>query len=188
LQLQVELTRLNDQSVQIEQRMDILHAQLGRWIGENEANRSLPHSLPHWPNPPSVNVLRARLLQHPLLKVDAANIEAARDEVAYAKEQYKPGWMLDVQYGLRQGHMTDGAKRSDMVTAQVTIDLPIFPGNRQNKKLCASVSQLEATRLDRDIEVRPRSWSKGIKSLNESNHIQYQPSFSACPIEIPQTD
>lgn len=154
LQLQVELTRLNDQSIQIEQRIDILRAQLGRWIGADEANRPLSNSLPQWPNPPSVKALQARLLQHPLLKIDAANIAAARYEVAYAREQFKPGWMLDVEYGFRQGHMTDGSTRSNMITAQVTMDLPIFPSNRQNKKLCASTLQLETTQLDQDVHYR----------------------------------
>lgn len=154
LQLQVELTRLNDQDVQIEQHIDILRAQLGRWVGMDEANRPLSDSLPHWPNPPTVNVLQTRLLQHPLLKVDNANIEAARRDVDYAKEQYKPSWMLGVDYGFRQGHMSDGTKRSDMVTAQLTVDLPVFPSNRQNKRLGASASQLEATELDRDIHYK----------------------------------
>jgi outer membrane protein TolC len=154
LQLQVELTRLHDQNVQIEQHIDILRAQLGRWIGMDEANRPLLNSLPHWSNPPSVNALQARLLQHPLLKVDSANIEAAHREVDYAREQYKPSWVLDVGYGFRQGHMTDGSRRSDMLTAQVTVDLPIFTSNRQNKRLCAGAAQLEATKLDRDIHYK----------------------------------
>lgn len=154
LQLQVELSRLNDQNVQVEQRIDILKAQLGRWIGSESANRPLSNMLPHWQSPPSMNVLQTRLIQHPLLKVDTANIEAARNEVAYAKEQYKPAWMLDVDYGFRQGTMSDGSPRSNMVTAQVTVDLPIFPSERQNRRLRASCHQLEATELDRDVHYK----------------------------------
>jgi outer membrane protein TolC len=126
LQIQVELSRLNDQNAQVEQRIDVLRAQLGRWIGFEAANRALSNSLPNWPNPAPASVLQARLLQHPTLKVDTANIEAARDEVDYAKEQYKPGWMLDVGYSVRQGRFPDGQPRSNFVGAQVTIDLPLF--------------------------------------------------------------
>lgn len=154
LQLQVELSRLNDQSAQVEQKIDILKAQLGRWIGDREAKRALFNTLPHWPNPIALNVLQARLLQHPLLRADIANIQAACDEVAFAKEQYKPAWMLDVDYGFRQGNMPDGSKRSNMVTAQVTVDLPVFPSQRQNRRLRASANQLESTKLDRDIHYK----------------------------------
>ncbi|EKE25543.1 MAG: hypothetical protein ACD_5C00125G0003 [uncultured bacterium] len=148
LQVQVELSRLNDQIAQIEQRIDVLRAQLGRWIGMDNASRSLPHILPHWPKPLPFDLMKSKLQQHPLLKVDDANIEASRAEVAYAKEQYKPGWMLDVGYSVRQGRMANGQSRSNFVGAQATVDLPIFPGNRQNRELEASFLRLEAAQLD----------------------------------------
>lgn len=166
LQVQVELSRLNDQSAQIEQRIDILRAQLRRWIGMDEANRPLSRTLPTWGKPPALDLLEKRLQQHPLIKVDAANIEAARDEVAYAKEQYKPGWMLDVGYSIRQGRMADGQSRSNFVGAQVTVDLPIFPGNRQNRQLQASAYQLEAAQLEQDVHYKDLS-----KELNSQYAI-----------------
>lgn len=156
LQLRVELSRLNDQSVQIDQRIDVLRAQLGRWIGSNEANRPLFERLPHWTNPPELTILRSRLIKHPLLKIDTEKIEAARNEVAFATEQYKPGWTVDVGYGVRQGTYMDGSgkSRSNFVGAQLTIDLPFFTSNRQTKRLEASQHQLVATELDRDVHYK----------------------------------
>lgn len=156
LQLQVEYSRLKDQSAQIQQRIDVLRAQLGRWVGQDQASRPLSPILPDWSNPLPIQIIQSRLLEHPLLKVDLANIEAACDEVAYAKEQYKPGWMLDVGYGIRQGTYMDGSgrTRSNFVGAQVTVDLPFFTGNRQDKRLRASAYQLQATELDRDAHYR----------------------------------
>ena len=154
LQIQVEVSRLKDQSVQIQQRITILQAQLARWIGTNAANRPLFNTLPHWPNPPPMKVLQARLLQHPQLKVDTAYIEAARDGVAYANELYKPGWMVGVGYSVRKGRMEDGQSRSNFVGAQVTVDLPFFTGNRQDRELSASTSQLNATEFERDIHYK----------------------------------
>lgn len=156
LQLQLELSRLNDQSAQIQQRVDILRAQLGRWVGSTEANRPLFSELPRWSNPPPMNIMQMRLQEHPLLKVDLANIEAALDQVAYAKEQYKPGWMLDVGYGIRQGTYMDGSgrTRSNFVGAQVTVDLPFFTSNRQDKTLRASAYQLQATEFEREIHYK----------------------------------
>ena len=154
LQVQVESSRLNDEVAQIEQQIGILRAQLGRWIGVEPANRFLSQRLPRWPKPPSLDFIKARLARHPLLKIDDANIEAARDDVAYANEQYKPGWMLDVGYSIRQGKMSNGKPRSDFVGAQLTVDLPIFPGNRQNRELLASAYQLEGAQLEQVIHYR----------------------------------
>lgn len=154
LQIQVEVTRLNDQSAQVEQRIDVLRAQLARWIGAAAVNRQLSGSLPHWSPPAPATALQSRLLQHPLLRVDTANIEAARDEVSYAKEMYKPGWTAEIGYAARQGKLENGKPRSDFVGAQVTIDLPLFPGARQDQRLRASAYQLTSTQLDRDIHYK----------------------------------
>lgn len=156
LQLEVEASRLNDQGAQIQQRIAVLRAQLGRWIGQNQAHGSLSHRLPHFPNPLPIQVIQSRLLEHPLLEVDSADISAARDEVAFAKEQYKPGWMLDVDYGIRQGTYTGGmgGTRSNFIGAQVTVDLPIFSHNRQGKRLKAAAYRLEAQELDRDAHYK----------------------------------
>ena len=176
MQLQIESSRLDDQKAQIQQRIDVLRAELGRWIGQDQANRPLLQRLPEWRDPLPVGLVQSRLLEHPLLKVDRANIEAARDEVAYAKEQYKPGWMLDVGYGVRQGHMVDGPHRSNMLTAQITMDLPFFTGNRQEKRLVASAYQLEATELDRDIHYKDLSKELAVqhaiwKSLSQREYL-----------------
>ncbi|QLH42428.1 MAG: TolC family protein [Coxiellaceae bacterium] len=163
LQAQVELTRLDDQAVQIDQQIALLKAQLGRRIGQEQANRPLTAALPHWPAPPPLSQLAETLQQHPLLSVDAAKIQASEAQVAYAKEQYKPGFMIDAGYGFRQGTM-NGSPRSDMVGAQLTIDLPIFTHQRQDKRLQSSTSQLVASQLDQQIHYR---------DLAEVLHSQY---------------
>jgi outer membrane protein TolC len=154
LQVRIDLSRLNIQSAEIEQQIATDRAQLARWIGVEEANRIISSEMPHWMDPPNINDLQEKLLQHPLLKADLSNIDAAHYDVAYAKEQFKPGWMLDVGYAKRQGKFQDGQPRTDMVNAQISIDLPIFTANRQDRKLLASVDQLNSTELDRDIHMR----------------------------------
>lgn len=154
LQVQLALSRLEDQQIQILQQVDVARADLGRWIGEDEADSSITPTLPQWLNPPPLSTLATQIQQHPLLKVDAANIDAAQDDVSYAKEQYKPAWTLEADYGIRQGEMTGGMPRSDMVTVQATIDLPFFTNKRQNKQLSASYDTLYATQMDRQTHYR----------------------------------
>lgn len=159
LQIQLERSRLNDQSDQIQQKIDTLRAALARFIGQNQANRPLANTLPHWSKPPSLDFMQTQLQQHPLLKVDAATVKAARDEVALAREQFKPGFTVDLDYGIRQGNTMMGTSgistsRSDMVTAQVSMDLPFFTKNRQSRRLKASSYQLEAAELERQVQYR----------------------------------
>lgn len=154
LQVQLELSKLDDQALQIQQQMSILHAQLERWIGLEHTNRPLALSLPHWPKLPSVKLARARLQQHPLLGIDAAMIAAAHNEVSWAKEQYKPGWVLNAGYAKRQGHFIDGMSRPDFVGAQITVDLPFFTTNRQDRQVKAGYDRLQATKLEQQIHYR----------------------------------
>ncbi len=155
LQVQVELSRLDDQAIQIQQQIDALRAQLSRYIGKDQADRPLSKSLPDWSKPPSLDAMEASLNQHPLLLVDDANIAVAQNEVNLAGEQYKPSVMVDVGYGIRQGHMScGGGRRSDMVGARLTVDLPLFTTNRQDRTLDASTHNLTAAKLDQQVHYR----------------------------------
>lgn len=155
LQAKVELSLLDTKISQTTQSLVLAKSQLERWIGECEAQRPISDTLPHWGCPPPFCFLQEKLVCHPLLKVDEALIQARCHAVNFAKEQYKPGFDVDLNYGFRQGRSCcDNMKRSDMVTAEVTIDLPIFPKNRQDKRLCARVNELEAAKFDRDAHYR----------------------------------
>src|SRR3990167_7058322 len=158
LQVKLERSRLDDQLDQIHQSIDILRAQLARWIGQNQADQKLS-TLPKWPNPPSLTVMQTQLQRHPLLKVDSANVIAASDEVAFAKEQFKPGFTVGLDYGVRQGNMMDAnngmpVERSNMITAQVSMDLQLFTHNRQSRRLRASSYQLQSAQLERQVHYR----------------------------------
>jgi outer membrane protein TolC len=154
MQAELELTRLEDKLAQTQETIALLRAQLGRWIGHTHSERPLTTQLPPWPALPPLSTLQANILKHPLLKVDAAKIDAGRAEVAWAKEQFKPGVAVGVGYGMRQGRMQDGQRRSDFVGAQMTIDLPVATSQRQDRRLKASTSQLLATELDRQVNYR----------------------------------
>ena len=157
LEVQLELSRLQDQRIQFLQQIDVARANLSRWIRLDDANWSIAPTLPQWPAPPPLSALSTQIQQHPLLKIDAENINAAKDDVNYAKEQYKPGWMLEADYGVRQGEMQNGMPRSNMATMQATVDLPFFTGKRQSKELAASNSQLLATEMDQQTHYRDLS-------------------------------
>jgi len=69
-------------------------------------------------------------------------IEAAQTAVDLARQASRPGWMLDVSYGFRGGEM-DGEDRPDMLSAMVSVDLPIFKADRQNREVAAARAEAQ---------------------------------------------
>lgn len=123
------LARLEERA-QVEQaQIARQQAQLSRWIGD-AAYRPLPTTLPALPAPPT----GFDVTQHPEWRAEQAALDAAQLEVAMTREEYKPGVMLDLSYGFRRA-MPDGTERPDMVSAMVTLDLPVFRAKRQDRQL-----------------------------------------------------
>lgn len=122
------LARLNERTPMIEAQQARVRAQLGHWIGE-AAYATLPATLPELPPLGEFDVVR-----HPEIEAARAMENAARAEVGIASQEYKPGWMFDLNYGVRQDTPT-GMPRSNLVTAVVTVDLPLFRGSRQDRRV-----------------------------------------------------
>jgi outer membrane protein TolC len=121
-------------------------AALARWLGL-AAERPLEALTPHAP-PPSLAELEARLGQHPELLAARQAIEAARTEAELARQAYRPDWSIDVAYGVR------GNDRADLLKLMVGVDLPVFGGNRQDRRIAASLA--EADQREAMLEDRRR--------------------------------
>ncbi|HZW59913.1 MAG TPA: TolC family protein, partial [Woeseiaceae bacterium] len=88
--------------------------------------------------------LRAALAEHPEIGAAKARLAARSAEVELAEERFKPGWAVNLSYGYRDGLMPDGAPRSDFVSVAVTVDLPMFRRNRQDRSLRAALGERRA--------------------------------------------
>lgn len=122
------LARLDDRAAELQAAERLQRATLARWIGD-AARAPMPDALPPLPAPDRFDVER-----HPDALAARAGLEAARAEVAMARAEYRPGIMLDLQYGFRRT-APDGMERPNTVTAMVTFDLPIFRAQRQDRRL-----------------------------------------------------
>lgn len=147
LTVQGTLDLLYDREAELNHQGAAAQAELARWIGA-AAYRVLPDELPQTAPQPDLPALRERLADHPqLASLDKARA-AAQAEVALAREAVKPDWSLGASYGLRS------AGRSDLISLQVTRDLPLFPENRQNRQLAARQAALEQVRAQREDRLR----------------------------------
>jgi outer membrane protein TolC len=154
LQAGLDVAMLREQLLDLERDEAMRRAQLGRWIGEEEAARAGPFSLPARAVLEPLATLESRLPDHPAQLDFERRIEAAQTGVDLARQGRKPGWMLDVSYGLRSGRMADGESRADMLSAMVTVDLPLWRSNRQDREVSAALAEARGLHEQHDDHQR----------------------------------
>lgn len=167
------LARLNEREPMLRAQKLRLQAQLARWVGEI-AYRSLPSELPSLPTV-SETFDHTR---HPDWLAAQYGLEQARIEVDMARQEYKPGWMLDLSYGFRRP-MPNGMERPDMVTAMVTMDMPIFRDKRQDRRLAEKQTMETGMRHEiedkrRELEAMYQSMRAEFEALAEREKIFMQ--------------
>lgn len=154
---QLELALIDDRITEIIGAKEIALAELVKWIGNDQSQRSLPETFPEITSISNLDQMVSELVYHPLIQVEDALVNASDQNIRIAEEQYKPGWMVDLTYGERTGNNLDGSSRDDFASAMVMVDLPIFTDKRQDKRLTASKLEHQASqyaRSDRLIELK----------------------------------
>jgi outer membrane protein TolC len=167
LRSSLELSRLDDRSTRIRNEVDRNRAALMKWIGD-AAMLPLKRAFPQLPPLPAKAELEAALMEHPVIRLETAKLEAENRAVQIAREQYKPGWSAGLEYRKRFGDNPDGSDRADMMAAMLSLDLPLFPGNRQDRRLSASLQQAEAIQLSRDDRLRE------LRQMLETDYANWQ--------------
>ncbi len=153
IRAQLELSRLDDRIVKITQKINTQRSKLSRWIGVEKSQQDLTIQLPKLTMPKLTNefeTLSQLFYSHPKIIDIDKQLEISRKDIELAKESYKPGWALNVGYGYRDNN-PNGSSRSDFISAGVTIDLPLFTGNRQDKKLLSKEHKYQSLK-DKRVE------------------------------------
>lgn len=153
LRAELELSRLDDRIINMNKQHARSLASLSEWIGA-ESSRPIASTLPQWTVVPPIDVLKTDLRTHPAILAADASVGASGVGVDLAKQEYKPDWALDLAYGYRDGLLANGDPRSDFVSLSVTVDLPFFRRNRQDKSLGAALSQKRAAGQVRETLLR----------------------------------
>jgi len=149
----LELSRLDDRSTKIQAKEESYRSILGQWIGDIAWN-SLSSDFPVLPDLPKQVDLNQLIPSHPLIRAENDKINASKQMTELAKQEYKPGWSLLVDYGFRSGNNPDGSERTDFVTAMVSLDIPLFTGNRQDKTVSSNQQKNSAARYSKDDQLR----------------------------------
>jgi outer membrane protein TolC len=135
LKAQVELSKVVEESITLKQQKETIKAEL------NSLLNRLPQS--PLPDPPEIEITPASLsleklqeialTKSPRLKRLAQMIEKNKVAYSLAKKDYYPDFDVAVSYGQRNdSRLVD---RADMVSATVSIPLPLWYKNKQDKKV-----------------------------------------------------
>jgi outer membrane protein TolC len=153
LQASLELTRIDDRLLGIRREQQQARARLSQWIS-TDANRALAGSIPNDRALPSLEQLLANLSLHPEILSADSMIDVDEQAIELAQQDFKPTWGVGMGYGYRSGRMADGSRQSDMVSLQVTVDLPFFGRKRQNNELSAALGERSASTANRAALLR----------------------------------
>jgi outer membrane protein TolC len=140
LERQQALAALEDRRSEIAADAGRARAELIRWTADPTADAV--------GDPPTFTLnsvaLRAGLDRHPLLRSLAATAGQTDADVTLAQAEKRPDWSWDVAYQRR------AERYGDMVSAGVTVSLPLFTGRRQNPMLAAKVAEAGKARADQE--------------------------------------
>ena len=153
LRAELELSRIDDRLIDFSQKHARAIARLSEWVGA-DARRPIAEKLPQWQQIPRLEVLQENLLNHPALIAADARIDARQAGIDIAEERYKPGWAVDLGYGYRDGILPNGSPRSDFISLSVTMDLPFFRKDRQDRKLASALSERRAANESKEELLR----------------------------------
>ena len=146
LAAELQLGRLQTRLIAASERENAARTTLERWIG-NDASRPLAPLLA-WPRPPSFDLLRANLAEHPALLATAAQVAVGNAEVAAARARFRPHWAVDAAYGYRDGGLPDGSPRSDFFSITASVSAPLFADKRQRPALRAAEARRRSAAAD----------------------------------------
>lgn len=88
------------------------------------------------------------------MQAESGMVQASQKSVAIAREQYKPGWMLNLMFADRTSGGFDENTSRDFLSATVTVDLPLFREKRQDRALASSQQEQAAAEYARADRLR----------------------------------
>lgn len=146
LAVQLSQQTLLDKRAEFDKQAARAKAMLSRWLAAAAGRPLAPLKLPVAPS--EQGALGDQIAHHPHVQALERQVDVAQTEAALAKAAVHPDWGLEFAYQQR------GPNFSNMISVQVSIDLPLFPNNRQNRELAAKLALVEQARDLKEDAIR----------------------------------
>lgn len=150
LKAQLQRDDLVDQQEALRAACRVAQSRLARLLNVSAEPLALPVDPPPLPALPPERVLLDNLARHPQAQTLQAEIRARRYELAAAQRDYYPEFGVEAAYGYRAAREANGDKLPDMVSFGVVMSLPLFTGERQDRRARERRAQWLAARYQRD--------------------------------------
>ncbi|WP_217476675.1 TolC family protein [Stutzerimonas stutzeri] len=139
-----EAALLAEQEDQLQRNRQVARAALRRWIGE-AAGQPLSGELPSWSD--EAAYYQHHLQHHPSLEAYGPLARQAEARLQEAIADKRPDWAWGVEYGRREAY-------GDMVSFNVSFDLPVFAGSRQTPRIASERARLSQVEAEREAALR----------------------------------
>jgi len=168
---ELEVIRIEDKLISLQQQERQLLGQLSEWLLQQNSSDSaltlmdikLGDKLPILELKVPTKTLKDKWLthsqlavyfyDHPAVVALDTKVKATRIGTELAKQKYKPQWGVSASYGYR-GDDAMGSERADLFSLGVTFDLPLFTKNKQDQQVKATISQTEAVKTEKQLLMR----------------------------------
>lgn len=162
LQAQLQLSRLDEKLQTNRQLQGRTYAQLTEWLPNLAEQKSQGIKALEWSTLNKLLNSKASqdtefydlLKSNPTIKMSELAITATKTKVDIADESYSPQFGVEVMYAYRQANGMGGQPASDLVSAYVTMDIPLFTDKRQDQNYAAAQYQVGAAKSQRDVLLR----------------------------------
>ncbi|WP_428772580.1 TolC family protein [Vibrio sp.] len=164
LNAQIQVTKLDEKLQANSQMQQRTIGRFAEWLGPDLLNNHQPVQASNQLNwsklqqqlttSSGTEQYFALLSHYPMVKMADINIATNQIQEDIAEQAYTPQFGVEVMYGYRQSKGMNGQPASDLVSAYLTLDLPLFTGNRQDRNLSAAQHQVVASRSQKDALIR----------------------------------
>lgn len=155
LRIDTQISMTNEKLIFAKRDERKARAALSRWIGA-AASRSISFELPVMSSSLNNDEAKMELDRHPLLNNAYQTEKVARLDVERAQADLQRNWGWELGYGKRF------ADRTDMLSFQVSVDLQLDRGNRQDRRTAEKLVLVEKAR--KITEDRRRELSSELES------------------------
>lgn len=155
---ELELIRLDDKLLEADRQYKTFRYALNTLANEVLNETRLDESLVNLPfkAPPPEDELYALLNRHPEFLMLDETIAQQGKKIALSEQDFAPQWGVELSYALRQD-APNGMKRADLISAGVSVQLPLFSKPQKSKAVSAlkyKQAALENKRLELFKKVR----------------------------------
>ena len=159
LTVQLNLSKLDDRSSKIDQMISAERVNLMQWIGDSATQLAIQSEFPEF-TLPDLNLdmqgMIETLQSHPkIIEIDQS-LDITRKDIEIVDESKKSGWGLNVSYSYRDD-APNGTERADFLSAVVTLDLPLFSEQRQDKQKLSKEWDYQSQKDQRNAVLRKMS-------------------------------